>query len=478
MHSRELLLRHREAALTSSALPSISTADEPTRANVKSIPGSGEMSGAVPLLAIVTADEPTRANVKSLPGPDGDMSCHGAFRVDQLCDHVYGSLKHRHGVFEVDHFDHVYGSLHTPKHDCRSARPTTTIASGDYYNYWDYDSYYGYSHYSTITPLPLYCCAQGDPMPRESRECSPFFCGHSGGRASDRHLGVVAGSRLWRDGSGSGAYPDFLLDNQLLHGPPGVHLHPSAFSQIGLPQFLSSGIDTLSVPNLQQQLWNPNAFNQPIGDCDLSIVTNMPLVCHNMSASSPLVLQLLSPRDDTCFDDDLYDDPDDFWVATKRSRGIVVRGCADHEDSSQVTSTLLTSRVSNAFNQPIDNRDISSTTYVDMCVDDNGVDDCGTFCVASKRADATGCVLLSDFAGIDVPGLGLAALGVLQKHFAFEIDPVARKFISDNFNGVSLFGSVLDRGVSDACGADVVTAGFPCQPFSLLGLRQGWDDQN
>ena len=66
VHSREFLLCHGVFADPSSALPSISTADEPTRANVKSIPGSGEMSGA-----IVTAVEPTRANVKSLPGPGG-----------------------------------------------------------------------------------------------------------------------------------------------------------------------------------------------------------------------------------------------------------------------------------------------------------------------------------------------------------------------------------------------------------------------
>ena len=51
--------------------------------------------------AIVTADEPTRANVKSLPGPDGDMSCHGAFRVDQSFD-VYGNLNtHTHTMFSI-----------------------------------------------------------------------------------------------------------------------------------------------------------------------------------------------------------------------------------------------------------------------------------------------------------------------------------------------------------------------------------------
>ena len=80
VHSGGLLLRHREAALTSSALPSISTADEPTRANVKSIPGSGEMSGA-----IVTAVEPTRANVKSLPGPGGGGPLGAAEARRLLC---------------------------------------------------------------------------------------------------------------------------------------------------------------------------------------------------------------------------------------------------------------------------------------------------------------------------------------------------------------------------------------------------------
>ena len=58
----------------------------------------------------MTAVEPTRANVKSLPGPDGDglrqQLCHGVFRVDQF-DHVYGNLQHCHDVFEVDQFDQI-----------------------------------------------------------------------------------------------------------------------------------------------------------------------------------------------------------------------------------------------------------------------------------------------------------------------------------------------------------------------------------
>jgi hypothetical protein len=62
----------------------------------------------------------------------------------------------------------------------RSAPTTTTTDHCNYCDHdYDYDNYYYYYH---VTPLPLYCCAQGDLMPRASRECPPIFGGHSAGR--------------------------------------------------------------------------------------------------------------------------------------------------------------------------------------------------------------------------------------------------------------------------------------------------------
>ena len=84
--------------------------------------------------------------------------------------------------------------------------------------------------------------------------------------------------------------------------------------------------------------------------------------------------------------------------------------------------------------------------------------------------------LISDFAGMDVPSCAMTGLCLLGSHIAFEIDKTARAFIRDNFATADLRGSVRDRGVIPDCDHEVVIAGFPCQPFSLLGKQEGWSD--
>lgn len=85
------------------------------------------------------------------------------------------------------------------------------------------------------------------------------------------------------------------------------------------------------------------------------------------------------------------------------------------------------------------------------------------------------CSLFSGIGGID--------LGFIQAGFdivwANEMDAAACRTYRHNFPNANLIEDDIKRIVtSDIPDCDVLTAGFPCQPFSIAGLQKGFKDRD
>lgn len=78
------------------------------------------------------------------------------------------------------------------------------------------------------------------------------------------------------------------------------------------------------------------------------------------------------------------------------------------------------------------------------------------------------------FCGIGGFHIAAAAMG-MRCVFACDIDGEARRAYRDNF-GIEPAGDITEIRAGDVPQHDVLFAGFPCQPFSIIGNMRGFED--
>ena len=80
------------------------------------------------------------------------------------------------------------------------------------------------------------------------------------------------------------------------------------------------------------------------------------------------------------------------------------------------------------------------------------------------------------FAGLGGFHLALEQLGC-ECVFASELKEDLRRLYNINFPDIPIFGDITKINPEDVPPHDILCAGFPCQPFSQAGKRQGFNDE-
>lgn len=85
--------------------------------------------------------------------------------------------------------------------------------------------------------------------------------------------------------------------------------------------------------------------------------------------------------------------------------------------------------------------------------------------------------IASFFAGVGGIDLGFEQTGAFETVYANEFDPSPAKIMSLNFPNIRIdLRDIREVKPDEIPDFDVMLGGFPCQAFSVAGLRQGFDD--
>jgi DNA (cytosine-5)-methyltransferase 1 len=85
-------------------------------------------------------------------------------------------------------------------------------------------------------------------------------------------------------------------------------------------------------------------------------------------------------------------------------------------------------------------------------------------------------VHLDLFSGIGGFALAAQMAGGIKTVAFCEIDPWARQVLTKNFPGVPIHDDVKTLNPKNYGTIDLITGGYPCQPFSQIGKREGEND--
>lgn len=95
---------------------------------------------------------------------------------------------------------------------------------------------------------------------------------------------------------------------------------------------------------------------------------------------------------------------------------------------------------------------------------------------AGSGSDHRLVVHLDLFSGIGGFALAAQMVGGIKTVGFCEINPYAQKVLSKNFPNVPIHEDVKTLNPQDYGRIDLITGGYPCQPFSVAGLRKGKED--